>query len=104
MAQVRSAKGRGYRAWGEFKVFPPVKRGAPTKAAANSRWVIARKIVDGARNVKARLVAEHPQGPELKAGRVESSGCASLRTPHLRVVSMSAIKEWKLWSLDIRDA
>ena len=54
--------------------------------------------------MKARLVAKGFQGPDLKAGLVDTSGCASLRSSHPQVVSLRAIRQWKVWSLDIKNA
>ena len=33
-----------------------------------------------------------------------TSGCESLRSSHLQVIPKSAIRKWKLWSLNIKDA
>ena len=61
-------------------------------------------MADGKKCVKARLAAKGFQGPDLKEGLVGTSGCVSLRSPHLQVASLSAIRQWKLWSLDIKNA
>ena len=34
----------------------------------------------------------------------DTSGCVSVRSPHLQVVSLSAIRKWELSSLDIQNA
>ena len=60
--------------------------------------------MDGVKSVKARLAAKGFQDPDLKEGLVETSGCVSLRSPHLRAISLSALKKWRLWSLDIKHA
>ena len=53
---------------------------------------------------KARLVAKGCQGPDLKAGFVETSGCVSLRSSHLQVIFLAALRGWRLWSVDIKNA
>ena len=35
---------------------------------------------------------------------MDTSGCVSLRAPHLKAISLSAIEKWELWSLDIKIA
>ena len=54
--------------------------------------------------VKARLVAKGLQDPDLQEGSADTSGCVSLRASHLQVVSLSAMRNWKLRSLDIKNA
>ena len=44
------------------------------------------------------------QDPDLKEGLVEASGCVSLRSSHLQVISLSAIRKWRLRSRDIKSA
>ena len=44
-------------AWGKFDVFAPEKESVPSKAEADSCSVLTRKMADGRKNVKARLVA-----------------------------------------------
>ena len=61
-------------------------------------------MVARVKKVMAHPAAKGFQDPELKAGLVDVSGCVSLRSSHLQVVSLSALQEWKLWSLDIKNA
>ena len=61
-------------------------------------------MAEGKGSVKARLVAKGFQDPDLKDGLVETSGCVSLCSSHLQVISLSAVRNWKLWSLDIMNA
>ena len=55
-----------------------------------TRWVLTWTVVDGVITVKARLVANGYQEPDLKDGLVETAGCVSLRSSHLQVVSLAA--------------
>ena len=61
-------------------------------------------MADGKKCVKARLVAKGFQDPDLEEGLVDTSGRVSLRSPRLQVVSLSAMRKWKLRSLDIKIA
>ena len=54
--------------------------------------------------MKARLATKGFQDPNLKDGLAETSGRVSLRSSHLQVVPFSAIRNWKLWSLGIKNA
>ena len=56
-------------------------------------------MADGMKCVKARLVAKGFQDPGLKGGLVDTSGRVSLRSSHLQVVSLNAIRKWELRSL-----
>ena len=49
-------------------------------------------------------MARGARNPELKEGLVDTSGCVSLRPSHLQVISLGAMKKWKLRSLDIKNA
>ena len=64
---------------------------------------VSKQIVQ-TRWVEARLAAKGHQDPDLREGLVDTSGCVSLRSPHLQVISLSAIKKWKLRNLDIKNA
>ena len=64
--------------------------------------MVAKGLV--AKNVKAKLVAKGYQNPVPQAGIVDTSGCVSLRSPHLQVISLRDEKKGKLWSLDIYNA
>ena len=59
---------------------------------------------DGVKTVKARPVAKGYQDPDLKDGLVETSGCVSLRSSHLRFIPLAALRGWRLCSLDIKTA
>ena len=61
-------------------------------------------MVDGAKTAKPRLVAKGLQDPDLGDGVVDTPGCVSLRLSHSQNLSLSAVKKWKLWSLDIKNA
>ena len=53
---------------------------------------------------KASLVAKGYQDPDLQEGIVDTSWCVGLWSSHLQLISLRAIKEWNLWSLDIKNA
>ena len=95
---------RELEAWAKFKVFSSVGEGAISKKAIDSRWALTWKMGNGAKKVKARLVAKGFQDPDLTEGLVDTSGCVSLRSSHLQVISLSALQKWKLRSLDIENA
>ena len=50
-----------------------------------------------------RLPGRMP-GPYFKGGIVHGSGCASLRSPHLRAKSLGAVEKWRIRSLDVENA
>ena len=102
LAEAR--KQRKLAAWGEFDDISPQNACHVQKQIIQSRWVLTRTMVEGKKCVKARLVAEGFQDPDQKEGLVDTSGCVSLRSSHLQVVSLSAIRRWKLWSLDTKHA
>ena len=102
--EVDAAKNRELGARCKFQVCPPVPQKSATKGAVETRWVLTWKDLDGKRTVKARLVARGFQDPDLAEGLVDTSSCVSLRSSHLQVISLSALKKWKLWSLDIKNA
>ena len=70
----------------------------------DTRWVLTWKDLEGKPTVKARLVARGFQDPDLADGLVDTSSCVSFRSFYLQVISLSALKKWKLWSLDIKNA
>ena len=53
-------------------------------------------MVDGKESVEARLVATGYQDPDLKDSNVDTSGRVSLRSSHLQVISLGAIRKWKI--------
>ena len=61
-------------------------------------------MVDGKKDVKACLVAKGRQDPDVGDGLVETSGCVSLRSSHLRVISLGALKKLDIWILDVKSA
>ena len=101
---VLAAKTRELDARTQFKVYNPLEPGKGTEEVVGTRWVLTWKMVEGAKTAKARLVAKGYQGPDFKQGLVETSGSASLRPPHLQVVSLAALRGWRLRSIDIKNA
>ena len=102
--EVEAAKCRELDAWCKFQVSSPVPRTTVTKDVVETRWVLLWKALEGKRTVQARLVARGFQDPDLAEGLADTSSCVSPRSSHLQVISLSALKKWKLWSLDIKNA
>ena len=98
---VTAGKSRGLAAWEKFDVFSPNKDGEVQKQIVQTRWVLTWKVADGKKCVKAHLVAKGFQDPDLTGGLADTSGCVTLRSSHLQVVSLSAMRKWDLRSLDI---
>ena len=59
--------------------------------------------MNGREGVKARLVAKGKQGAELQGGSVGATGCVTVRSSHLKAVSLGGSKERSIWSLDIKN-
>ena len=97
-AQVRAAGHRELGSRAKFKVFELVKRGEPSKAIVDTRWVLTWKSMGCKRDVNARFAATEYRGPDFKAWRVIP------RSSHLPATSCSAAKKWDVWSLDIQSA
>ena len=102
--EVTEAKTRGLAAWGKFQALFLVLSGKVARDVVNTRWVLTGTDLAGKRTVSAGLVTRGPQDPVLVAGPVDTSSCVRLRSPHLQVISLSALKKWKMWSLDIKNA
>ena len=102
--EVDAAKRRELDAWSHFRVFSPCAPAKCTKSVVGTRWVLTWKMVEGVKTVKARLVAKGYQDPDLQEGLVETSGSVSLRSSHLQVISLAALRRWKLWSIDKKNA
>ena len=88
----------------KFDVCEPRNDCDVSRTGVQTRSVLTRKMMDGHKGDKARLVAEGYQDPGLREGIVDTPGCVSLRSSHLQVISLRAIKKWKLRSLDIKNA
>ena len=101
---VEAGKPRELEAWEKFDVFSPHEARNVQRQIAHARCVLTWGMADGKKRGEARVVAEGFQGPDLKGGLADTSGCVSLRSSHLQVVSLSAIRKWELWSSDIRIA
>ena len=101
---VRAAKGYELAAWSKVDVSTQEKEGAPSKAAAASRRILPWDMVDGRTHVKARPVAKDYQDPVSKEGQEESPCCASLRSSHLQILLLGALKKWELCTVDVRNA
>ena len=64
--------------WQSGNVLSPVKMGTQSDDLADTRWVSTWKEVDGARTVKARLVATGYQDPDLRESNVDK-GCPGVK-------------------------
>ena len=73
-------------------------------AIAITPWVLTWKMVDGEKRANDRLAEQGCQDPDLRDGNVDTSGCVSLRSSHLRVISLGALKIRQNWSLDDKNA
>ena len=62
---VREGKLRELAAWGKFDVYAQRNACHFSKKAAQTRWVLTRKMVDGEKCVKARVAAKGVQDPDL---------------------------------------
>ena len=89
---VSAARGWGLNSWAKFKVFQPLRGRTPSKTAVDTRWALSPKVVDGEKYVKARLVVNGYQGPDLKDSSVETPGCVSLRASHLQVAALGFLE------------
>ena len=54
--------------------------------------------------MNARLAARGNQGPDLKEGNLDFTGCVSRRPSNLQPISFGAPKKRKIWSLDSKNA
>ena len=98
----KAAKIKELTAWKKFDVHEPRRNGNVPKQIAQTRWVLTWKAADGQRSVKARLAAEGYWDPALQEGLVETSGCISIRSPHLQMIPPSAREtKWKLRRMEI---
>ena len=101
---VIAARTRDLDSWTQFKVYSPMEPGKCNKGGVGPRWVLTWKMVEGVKTVKARLAAKSHQEPALRDGLVGTSGCVSLRSSHLQVISLAALRGWRLWNLGIKNA
>ena len=60
-----AGKTKEHDAWKELDVCEPRKGGDMSKQIAQTGWALKWKVVDGRKNVKARLAAKGCQGPDL---------------------------------------
>ena len=103
-ALVHEGKRQELEAWEKFEVFLPLHECKVQKQMVDTRWVTTWKMVGCKTCAKVCMVATGLQDPGLKDGLVNTSGCFSLRSSHLPVISLSAIRNWKSWSLGIKNA
>ena len=61
-------------------------------------------MADGERGVKKRSAARGHLDLDLEVGLVGTSGRARLQSSRFQAIPLSALKKWKPWSSDIRNA
>ena len=101
-AQEANVKELG--AWRNSGVLKQFQERAVSKKIVQTKWVRTYKMMEGTKSIDTRMVAKGYQDPALKKGLVDTSGCVSLRSPHLRAISLRAVKKWKIWRLEIENA
>ena len=84
---AREAKGGEAEKWKSYEILKLLMAGDVGKSAVGARWVLTWIMVEGVTTVKARPAAKGFQDPDLKAGVLDTSGCVSLRSSHLQVIS-----------------
>ena len=62
------AKGSEINAWNGFKEPKLLQTGKNSKSIVDTRWALAREMVDGREALKARLAAKGYQGPGFLHG------------------------------------
>ena len=90
---ANAGKQRELAAWGKFEVVAPRTACHSQQQIIQTRWAITWNMADGGKCAKARLVAKGFLDPGLREGLVDTSGCLSLRSSHLQVVSLSATRQ-----------
>ena len=103
-ASVKAPKEREPAAWKRFKILEPVIVANPSKVTVDARWVAPWMVAEGKEDVKAPCVAHGYQDPDLENGMAEAPGCLSLRSSHLQVVSLVALRKETFWTLGIKNA
>ena len=87
-----AAKERKLNDQKKFELFQPLRGRAPPKSIADTCWGPTRKMVDGKKDVKARLAEKGYQNPDLKDGSVDISRCVSLCSSHPQVIPLGALR------------
>ena len=95
VALVKAVEDRELVAWGRFKVFEPVTKGALSENIVDTTRVLSWKLVGGDMDAQAQLVAGGYQDPYLKDGLAEISACMSPRAPYFQLILPGASKKWK---------
>ena len=73
-----TAREREVGDWKRVDVFQPVEASALSRSFGDTRLVLIWEMVDGKKNVKARLISKGYQDPDLRGSFVDASGCVSL--------------------------
>ena len=89
---VWAAQDRGPANWTEFGASSPAAQANIEKAIVGARRVSTWEIMQGELAVRARSAAKGFKGPDLQQGLAETAGCVSLRSSHLQLLSLRAMK------------
>ena len=100
----KTAKGREVDTWKQFEVYSPSQTGTRANNAVDTLWVLTWKGVDGRQTVKVLLAAKGRQDADIRDCNLGIAGCVSERLSHLQLISMCALKKWRMWSVDIKNA
>ena len=93
MPLARAPPERELAARKEFDAHRPVVRSTKKKTIAETRRELAWEVVVAQTSAKARPVITGFQGPDLHQGLVETAGCVSMRSFHLRLLRLRALEK-----------
>ena len=85
------ARERELIAWKPFKAIKRSQDGTHSKSFVDRGWALTRKMEDGEKDGKVRLSAKGYREPDLRDGRVDTSGRVRLRSSTLRDISLGSI-------------
>ena len=67
--------------------------GTSSTSVVDTRWAPTWKLAAREKDIQASSAAKGYRGPDLREGIVETSGGVSIRSSHLRVISLGALKK-----------
>ena len=89
---MRAAQDRELAAWKKFDACPQVAESTIAKTIVGARWVFTWKVLQRKTRVQTRLVTKGFQGPDLQQGPVDTARCGSLRSSHLQLMPLRAMR------------